>query len=171
MIDILFLPPLPDCVNFAQLIYDLAIAFLTGYIVWYKTDECMQRRDEVAQYRYEQQEYSRYLGRIKNLANALAEGKVSGYEVKNAIEDGPIRELFIAQQENEREVFNDIGNCLQEIKDLVSADNLDKNELGRATGGIIRNRIEILRFRLIQPHMNPVKIWGQPATARARRKL
>ena len=51
-------------IDIIAVLYDVAIAFITGYLVWFKTDEYVRRREEREAYKRGQQDYSRYLGRL-----------------------------------------------------------------------------------------------------------
>ena len=64
MIEILSMPISEIRLDLVVVVYDLLLACLTGYIVWFKTDEFILRREERELFGREQQEYSRYFGRL-----------------------------------------------------------------------------------------------------------
>lgn len=168
MLTFSFVPINEIQVDLVQLIYDIFLAVITGYIVWFKTDEYMQRRDEAARYTSEQQEYSRYLSRVCNAIDSfLAMGNANVFELQAVIDDAPIRVVFHFQTDEQREVFEAIGDNLTVVSELIHAKSPDQEKLRKPRSMLFKYRRDILHFRLKQPRVNPIQFWGKPATARA----
>ena len=154
----------------ATVLYDVIIATITGYIVWYKTDEYMQRRTEKELYIQEQQAYSRYLGTINILIKHYDTGNKSlRIAIETLLEDAPIRSHFRPSSEQESAVFEDISRLLSEIQGCLVVSKNMHIDLMKLSSKVSNCRRQILSFSIEQPAVQYWKFWGAPATAEAYR--
>lgn len=157
--------------DLATVFYDVIIATITGYIVWYKTDEYMQRRTEKELYIQEQQAYSRYLGTINILIKHYDTGNKSlRIAIETLLEDEPIRSHFRPGSEQESAVFENISLLLSEIQGCLVVSKNVHIDLMKLSSKISKCRQQILSFSIEQPTVHYWKFWGAPATAEAYRR-
>ena len=172
MISVIFFPINSINIDLIAVLYDLAIAFLTGYIVWYKTDEYMLRRDEQKSYKKEQQEYSRYLGRICRILDSFRgpDDALRALALES-IEDAPVRGTFKSYSPEQASVFSEISDIFLNIRNDIGYENhkIDVSQLKRYAASIGKLRVDILAFELVQPKVNPFHLVGKPATAANKR--
>lgn len=167
MISVIFSPINSINIDLVALFYDLATAFLTGYIVWYKTDEFMLRRDERESYKREQQEYSRYLGRICRILDSFrGPNDALRTLALESIEDAPVRDTFKPNSPNQASVFAEISDIFLNIRNDIGFEDhtIDVPQLKRHAASLGRLRVKILAFELVQPKVNPFHLVGKPAT-------
>ena len=101
MAEITFMPINEISIDLVAVIYDFLLACLTGYIVWFKTDEYMLRREEREAFRREQQEYSRYLGRLCLMLKSFKQpDETIRYTIEDLLENAPSGNLSCSQMIN-----------------------------------------------------------------------
>lgn len=166
MIKIIFLPVNSIQIDLIQCIYDLFLACATGYLVWFKTDEYMQRRDERSRYHIEQQEYSRFLARVVAVVESLRGPNDSQRTyLLELLGDSPIRTTFLPGTDEQRIVFTDTEDKLNAVYELLSAEqhgfNID--ELKRYAADLRRFRTKLVSFRLDQPKTHWYHFFGEPS--------
>lgn len=174
MIDILFntievaVAPISGIhVDIVAMLYDLLLACVTGYIVWFKTDEYMQRRDERHSFYREQQEYSRYLGRINlRIKSYRHDDEISRLEIEDLLENEPIRNTFVFQGKPEQGIFTSLDIFFAQIQGCINeSEPGQRAQLLRISREISKCRLELLGLRINQPPMRIWNLWGKPALA------
>lgn len=166
MIRILVLPMGPIQIDLIQCLYDVLIAIITGYLVWFKTDEFMQRRDERSRYRIEQQEYSRYISRVVSVIESLRGPNDSQRTyLLELLGDSPVHTTFRPITDEQRVAFASVEGTLGVVYDSLSIEScsLDISGLKKHAGELRRLRIELVSFRLSQPKAHWYHIFGKPA--------
>lgn len=166
MIQILVSPIDSIQIDLIQCVYDVLIAVITGYLVWFKTDEFMQRRDERSRYQIEQQGYSRYISRVVSVVESLR--GPNDYQRTYLLEllgDSPVRTTFRPITDEQRVVFKNVEGTLSALYDLLATEphELDIVGLKRCAGELRRYRIALVSFRLDQPKTHWYHIAGKPA--------
>lgn len=155
-------------IDLIALLYDIFIASITGYIVWFKTDEYMQRRDERERFVREQQEYSRYLGRINiKIRSYKHKNEHERLEIEDLLENEPIREVFVFETSPEKDVFYSLNIFFAQIQGCLNSDSGFQPTLLKISREISKCRMELLSFRIKQPSVKIWKLWGSPALAKA----
>lgn len=153
-------------IDVLTVLYDVAIAVITGYIVWFKTDKYMLHCEERNAYKREQQDYSRYLGR---LCIRLRSFRGSDDQLKafllESIEDAPVRSTFRPYREDERPAFLEVGTVLEGVRSLLDDAEIDPNDLKVYADRLARARIAIVSMRLQQPKTRWLHLFGKPALA------
>ena len=168
-LSLFFLPIETIRVDLIALAYDLLLACITGYVVWYKTDEYIQRRDERQQFTREQQEYSRYLGRINIKIRAYKRpDKLTRLEIEDLLENAPVREVFVFPDSPERDSFDTLDVCFAQIQGCLNKDSHCQPELLRISRDISKCRLGILSLQIKQPPTKVWKLWGKPSLAAPR---
>ena len=166
MIRILVFPIGPIQIDLIQCLYDVLIAIITGYLVWFKTDEFMQRRDERSRYRIEQQEYSRYISRVVSVIESLRGPNESQRTyLLELLGDSPVHTTFRPITDEQHIAFASVEDALGVIYDSLSDESylLDISGFKKHAGELRRLRIELVSFRLSQPKAHWYHIFGKPA--------
>lgn len=158
-------------IDLIALLYDIFIASITGYIVWFKTDEYMQRRDEREQFVREQQEYSRYLGRLNiKIRSYKHRNEYERLEIEDLLENEPIREVFVFETSPEKDTFYSLSIFFAQIQGCLNNDSGFQPTLLKISREISKCRLELLSFRIKQPSVKIWKLWGRPALAKTQFK-
>ena len=166
MIEILFIPISEIRVDLVAVVYDFLLACLTGYIVWFKTDEFMLRREERELFRREQQEYSRYLGRLcLKLKSYKQPNEAIRYSIEDLLENAPVRQSFVFSNDQYTELFDSLDLCFKAIQACLAGDAHSYTDLLKLSGDLSRYRKEILSIQIQQPKTHFWKLWGKPSLA------
>lgn len=126
----------------------------------------MLHREERNAYKREQQDYSRYLGR---LCIRLQSFRGSDDQLKafllESIEDASVRSTFRPYREDERPAFLEVGTVLEGVSSLLDDAEIDPNDLIVYADRLARARIAIVSMRLQQPKARWLHLFGKPALA------
>lgn len=134
------------------LIYDVAIALITGALVWFVTDRYMRNRDERQQFELEIQTVSRYLAELKVMVDCLAKiAAQSTYHqekfeylswmILRRIETAPLHRSFKGKSINGfSEILNEISEIETELKELLEKNEITDESLKRVAGKLYKCR-------------------------------
>lgn len=166
MIEILFMPISEIRLDLVAVVYNLLPACLTGYIVWFKTDEFILRREERKLFRREQQEYSRYLGRLclKLKSYKQPDGAIR-YTIEDLLENAPVRQSFVFSNNQYAEPFGSLNLCFKAIQACLAREAYSYTDLLKLSGDLSRYRKEMLSIQIQQPKTHFWKLWGKPSLA------
>lgn len=166
MAEITFMPINEISIDLVAVIYDFLLACLTGYIVWFKTDEYMLRREEREAFRREQQEYSRYLGRLCLMLKSFKQpDETIRYTIEDLLENAPVRQSFVFPNDQRTELFDSLDLCFGSIQACLTGKGHSYAELLKLTEDLSKYRREILSLRIQQPKVRFWKLWGKPSLA------
>lgn len=166
MLEIVFIPINEIRIDLVAVVYDFFLACFTGYIVWFKTDEYMLRREERELFRREQQEYSRYLGRLcVKLKSYKQPDEAIRYAIEDLLENAPVRQSFIFQDNRHSELFDSLDCCFGSIQACLASKTYSYPTLLELSRDLSRYREKILSLRIQQPRTHFWKLWGKPSLA------
>ena len=153
-------------INIIAVLYDVAIAFITGYLVWFKTDEYVRRREEREAYKRGQQDYSRYLGRLCVLLRSFRGPSDQLMTLLlESIEDAPVRSTFHPYREDERLVFLEVRTVLEEVRSSLDGGKVSPDNLKVCADKLDGVRNVIVSMRLQQPKARWFHLFGKPVLA------
>lgn len=161
-----FIPISSIRIDLVALVYDFFLALFTGYLVWYRTDEYMLRRDERARFVEEQQAYSRYLGVLNTKIKSFQpQNDIQRIDIEEWLENEPVRSAFLPYNSEIVKVFQQLHKLLCEIQALISSNDCTRVDLLKVSRGISCCRRLLLQYRIEQPKVKFWKIWGKYALA------
>lgn len=126
----------------------------------------MLRREERETYKREQQDYSRYLGRLCVLLRSFREPNDQLKALLlGSIEDAPVHPTFRPYREDERPVFLKVEAVLEEVRLSLDGEKINLNDLKAYAGRLAKARCEIVSMNLQQPKVHWFHLFGTPALA------
>lgn len=159
---ITFLPIDSIRIDVVAVVYDFMLALFTGYLVWYRTDEFMLRRDERNKFIEEQQAYSRYLGVLNTKIKSFdPENDAQRIDIEEWIENEPIRVAFLPSNKEISDVFLHLHELFNEIQAFISSKDNHYVDLMKISREISNCRRMLLLYRIEQPRVKFWKVWGK----------